>query len=276
MKPGGNLVAFGASRTYHRLAVAVEDAGFEIRGFILAWTYSQGVPKSLELSTSLVRVGAPELAEKFQGFETQLKPSFEPMVFARKRMTTSLTRNLIDYGVGGLNIDAIRIPTDEDTGRRPGDTVVSTFTMLRGTERSETHAGGRWPTNTLITHHPLCEEDGDCCQMCMIADLNTMGKPYTGDKSRYYSVFRYESKARGAERPSGPGVRDHATTKPLKLMDWLVQLIAAPGQVILDPFLGSGTTAEACIRNGVRVIGIEMDPANLPAIEFRIDRANAA
>jgi DNA modification methylase len=275
LKPGGNLVAFSATRTYHRLACAVEDAGFEIRDSMLAWVYGQGMPKSLELSKELTKLGEPELAEKHTGVETGLKPSFEPMVLARKPISeSSLAKNIVRWGVGGLNIDAVRIPTDEDTGRRPGDGDATTWKIERGTERSEAHAGGRWPTNTLICHHPQCIEDGDCYPMCMVADLAVQGK--RSDPTRYFPIFRYESKARGAERPSGIGVTDHSTIKPLKLMDWIVQLVAAPGQVVLDLFAGSGTTGEACIRNGVRFIGIDQDPLNVPAIAQRVARAKAS
>jgi DNA modification methylase len=274
LKPGGNLVAFGASRTYHRLAVAIEDAGFEIRDSILAWVYGQGMPKSTELAKSLAKLGETELADRFSGYETQLKPAFEPMVLARKPFTTSsLAQNIIVNGVGGLNIDAVRIPTDEDTGRRPGDGAATTWKIERGTERSTAHTGGRWPTNVLITHHPLCVEDGDCYLTCQVQELSAQGK--RSDPTRYFPTFRYESKARGAERPAGDGITDHSTIKPIKLMDWIVKLIAAPGQVVLDPFAGSGTTIEACIQNGVRVIGIDFDAVNKPAITARINRAEA-
>jgi DNA modification methylase len=272
LKPGGNLVAFGASRTYHRLAVAIEDAGFELRDTVLAWVYGQGMPKSTELSKELTKLGKDELADCFSGFETQLKPSFEPMVLARKPITeTSLAKNIVRWGVGGLNIDAVRIETDEDRSRKPGDGAATTWKIERGTERSESHAGGRWPTNTLICHHPLCVDGGDCFAMCAVAELSVQGK--RSDPTRYFPIFRYESKARGAERPSGAGVSDHSTIKPLKLMDWVVSLVAAPGQVVLDLFAGSGTTIESCIRNGVRVIAIDKDAVNIPAMAERVARA---
>ena len=275
LKPGGNLVAFGATRTHHRLAVAIEDAGFEIRDTILAWVYGQGMPKSTELPRELGKLGEPELAERFAGYETQLKPSFEPMVLARKPISeSSLAKNIVMHSVGGLNIDATRIATDEDRSRKPGDTDANTWRIERGAERSESHAGGRWPTNTLICHHPLCGEEEGCFPLCMVSDLEVQGK--RSNPTRYFPIFRYESKARGAERPSGEGITDHATIKPIKLMDWLVQLVAAPGQVVLDIFAGSGTTVEACIRNGVRVIGIDKDPVNVASIQFRIDRARAS
>lgn len=108
----------------------------------------------------------------------------------------------------------------------------------------------------------------------MVAELSEQGK--RSDPTRYFPIFRYESKARGTERPKGDGITDHATIKPLKLMDWIVQLIAAPGQVILDPFAGSGTTIEAGLRNGNRMIGIDKDPANVASIDFRINRAEQA
>lgn len=272
IKPGGNLLAAGATRTYHRLAVAIEDAGFEIRDSI-NWIYAQGMPKSLELAKSLTKSGHPELAEQYQGWETQLKPSFEPWVVARKPMSTSLTQNIIDWGVGGLNIDAVRIPTDESTARRNGDTEASTWKIERTTEWSTGHTGGRWPTNTVFTHSEDCIEDGACDAQCPVAALSAHARQT--DPARFFPAFRYESKARGKERPQKGSKEEHATIKPLKLMDFLVQLVAAPGQTVLDIFAGSGTTMEACIDNNVNTIGIELEEAHLASIEERLERAFA-
>ncbi|AXH48729.1 DNA methylase [Mycobacterium phage ShereKhan] len=145
LKPGGHLLAFGGSRTWHRLTVAIEDAGFEIRDSI-AWLYGSGFPKSLDVSKAidkaagaerevigtrragitpsggLVRNGVTEAdkqrlvtapstdaAKLWQGWGTALKPAFEPIVVARKPLVGTVAANVLEHGTGALNIDACRI-----------------------------------------------------------------------------------------------------------------------------------------------------------------------
>jgi site-specific DNA-methyltransferase (adenine-specific) len=91
-----------------------------------------------------------------------------------------------------------------------------------------------------------------------------------GGASRFFPIFRYEAKAPASERPRGEDGTAHATVKPLALMRWLVRLVTPPGGVVLDPFLGSGTTAEACVIEGFRCIGIERDETHLPLIKARL------
>jgi len=146
LKPGGHLLAFGGTRTWHRLAVAIEDAGFEIRDNI-AWLYGSGFPKSHNISKAidkmqgvkfeakpasgvgfmnsnddgyhttlnqLTRIGeSTDEAKKWDGWGTALKPAHEPIVVARKPVIGTVAENVLKYGTGGLNIDRTRIGTDE-------------------------------------------------------------------------------------------------------------------------------------------------------------------
>lgn len=105
LKPGGHLLAFGGTRTWHRLACAVEDAGFEVRDSI-AWLYGSGFPKSLDVSKAIDKAAG---AERWQGWGTALKPSHEPVVVARKPLIGTIAQNVLTYGTGALNIDACRI-----------------------------------------------------------------------------------------------------------------------------------------------------------------------
>lgn len=150
LKPGGHLAAFGAPRSWHRLAVAVEDAGFEIRDSI-AWLYGQGFPKSMNVSKAIDRhlgaerkvtreaatpyaagensnfdrrvsidrerrdVPATAEARKWEGWGTTLKPAFEPILIARKPFSGTVAQNVLKHGVGALNIDATRIPGEWTT-----------------------------------------------------------------------------------------------------------------------------------------------------------------
>ena len=172
LKPGGHIVAFSAARTYHHLAITLEQAGFEIRDQIM-WIYSSGFPKSQDIGRSiqrslgvkerkahknnLPRVGGGEDktkawdesadqgqvvvtdsdAKQWEGWGTQLKPAHEPIALARKPIKLSIARNCQTHGVGALNIDATRIAYDN----RPtaGNRTASFHTATGG---GETQSGG--------------------------------------------------------------------------------------------------------------------------------------
>jgi DNA modification methylase len=294
LKPGGHIAAFGGTRTWHRLAVAIEDAGFEMRDS-LAWLYGSGFPKSHD-------VGKSTGADKFDGWGTALKPAFEPIVLARKPLAEkTVARNVLAHGTGAINVDACRIGTPDGLPpySYPNGPGGNTFTVGGAPDgtRSAPVSGspsGRWPANVLLDHHAAAwvdEQSGE-------ASYNSPGVHgisgthegivYGGDKSfrregRHVfgygdrggaSRFFYTAKAPKRERPNVDGVQ-HPTVKPLAIMEWLVRLVTPPGGVVLDPFAGSGTTIEAAMREGVNVVGIEMEAEYLPLIQHRIDRQAA-
>ena len=306
LKPGGHLLAFGGSRTWHRLAAAVEDAGFEIRDSI-AWLYGSGFPKSLNVSKAIATGGGrPEDirraamgddyapsgrgrvnydhgggstmngsvkdfpltpdAERWQGWGTALKPAFEPIVVARKPLAGTVATNVLQYGTGALHIDACRTAMSE-----------------ADSECDRTH--GRWPTNVILDDTTAADLDKQTG-----VSRSRVGKPRAGaagdgwgmratgaeyddegGASRFFPVLHYEAKATTAERPKVNGVQ-HPTVKPLDLMQWLVRLVARPGALVLDPFAGSGTTLEACIAEGMRCIGIEREEKYLALIQQRLSK----
>ena len=108
-KPGAFLLAFGGTRTFHRLACAIEDAGWEIRDCVM-WVYGSGFPKSKNLG---------------DGWGTALKPAWEPIIVGRKPFDGTVEKNHTDIGVGGLNIDACRVATDDKLGGGNNSPVVS-------------------------------------------------------------------------------------------------------------------------------------------------------
>jgi DNA modification methylase len=180
LKPGGHLLAFGGSRTWHRLAVAVEDAGFEIRDNI-AWIYGSGFPKSLDVSKAIdkklgaertqiigwtqkgmpsgankavghgeggqptpVTVPVTDEAKHWEGWGTALKPAHEPVVVGRKPLVGTVAENVLVWGVGGLNIDGSRI------GRASDDvSVAGSRTATFGTQETESggDGSGGWSQN---------------------------------------------------------------------------------------------------------------------------------
>lgn len=243
LKPGGHLLAFGGTRTWHRLAVAVEDAGFEIRDSI-AWMYGSGFPKH----------------------RAALKPAFEPVVMARKPFKGSLTANEAIHGTGALNIDATRI--GGDAGRWPANVGL------------DEHMAGALDGQSGLLHGPGngAESLGRVNATSAKSEGATdfwRGRMKIHDTGGAASRFFYVAKAPKRERPVVDGIA-HPTVKPLALMRWLVRLVTPDGGTVLEPFAGSGATVEACILEGFHCIAIEREAEYLPLIQARIDRQEAA
>lgn len=267
LKPGGHLLAFGGTRTWHRLAVATEDAGFEIRDSI-AWLYGTGFPKSLDVGTAIAKGAGSDdsakVAQRWNGWGTALKPAFEPIIIGRKPLKGNVAENLQAHGTGALNVDACRVHVSEYDrenvkGRqfvgapRSGSVYAQdewTKTHMGGTKDIAYHDGGRWPPNALFDNSQAFE---------------------LGESAKFFPTFKYQAKAPKAERPIVNGV-SHPTVKPVELMRWLVRLVTPADGVVLDPFAGSGTTAEACVIEGFDCIAIEREGEYLPLIAARLDR----
>lgn len=271
LKPGGNLAAFGATRTVHRLASAIEDAGFELRDQLTVWLYGQGMAKGANVERETARVDA-EAAPSAHGWHSNLRPAYEPIVLARKPLDGTIGQNWAAWGVGGLNIDDTRVPTTESRSRTPGDGPAATWTIQRGKEKNTSHAGGRWTPNLLLCHRPGCEKG--CVPECAVHTAKQQGLATRGrgeDVTRFFPVFRYQPKAPKKERPNVDSI-EHPSVKPLGLMDWLVRLVTPAGGLVLDLYAGSGATLEAARDAGFRAIGAETDPDYIALITERLTR----
>jgi DNA modification methylase len=372
LKPGGHLLAFGGTRTYHRMTVAIEDAGFEIRDS-LHWLYGSGFPKSLDVSKAIDKaLGADRIdvyadtpkamdntvygkglgvgvikrnpatpaAAAAAGWGTALKPAHEPIVLARKPLVGTVAANVMAYGTGALNIDGCRI-AGADTTTRHNSSSSSYMTGTIGTVQPVVEsyttgsAAGRWPANLILTHSPDCNTE--CAAGCPVAALNTQsgnstsnvrpptgkddrgqpgfvmrradtsqrGHADAGGASRFFTTtewdpeidvpFLYVAKPSRRERDAGlshlpssarPTMGDgiggqpnqqaennkniHPTVKPVALMRHLIRLVTPPGGTVLDPFLGSGTTAVAATLEGFDWVGCELTDDYLPIIEARV------
>jgi site-specific DNA-methyltransferase (adenine-specific) len=298
MKPGAALLAFGGTRTFHRLAVAIEDAGFELRD-TLGWIYGSGFPKSLDVAKAIddaagvdnvvgeipdrwtgkgsslnfatdraqatckVTAPATDAAKAWDGWGTALKPAWEPIIMARKPLAGTVAANVLAYGTGALNLG-----TRDEAGRWPAnilhdgsDEALAVFPKS---------AGGGYP-----------ERGGT-------AGISTSGHAGYGAPVRVNTPpgnvarFYYCAKAAPSERwafcrecgatflrlerarhPHGLKGWDHLivhpTQKPLALMKYLVRLTVPSGALIADLFAGSGTTLIAAGACGVRAVGIERE-----------------
>jgi DNA modification methylase len=300
LKPGGHLLAFGGTRTYHRMACAIEDAGFEIRDSI-HWLYGSGFPKSLDVSKAIDKaagakrevigtasnfgaskakdgknafgdyagqfdITAPATAEasRWEGWGTALKPAHEPVVVARKPLVGTVAANVLAHGTGALNIDGCRVGAEGGTtGCTAGPSGGIFGDGLNGAFGRVVDGLGRWPANVVLDPDAAAVLDGQAA---------------TEDPSRFFTVagftdddltsFRYVVKPDKAER-NVAGQNIHPTVKPLDLMRWLVRLVTPPGGTVLDPFAGSGTTLAAGLLEGFTVVGIELTDDYLPIIEGR-------
>ncbi len=116
LKPGGHLLAFAGSRTYHRMATNIEQAGFEIRDQIM-WIYATGFPRSFNITLAIERKHGPTVAQNWQGLGTTLKPAHEPIVVARKPFPGPVIDNVLTFGTGGLNIEKSKIQHNEKRTR---------------------------------------------------------------------------------------------------------------------------------------------------------------
>lgn len=214
LKPGGHLLAFGGSRTYHRLAAGIEDAGFDVRDQLM-WVYGQGFPKSHNLPG---------------GMGTALKPAHEPIALARKPFTGTVAANVEEFGTGALNIDGCRVSYEDggSTASNPslrrsvkggnGGHIIATETQSR---EMIPHTDGRWPANLLLDDEAAAVLDAQTGERPSTGTPNRPAVPGLTDSGGYgewagagvqgplysdtggASRFFYAAKANKAERSAG-------------------------------------------------------------------------
>ena len=339
LKPGGYLLAFSASRNYHRMAVAVEDAGFEIRDQIM-WIYGSGFPKSLNIGMGVdkkqgnerVTVGERTRNVKpfdddngwnsnnttgnhiytkgnteWEGWGTALKPAHEPIVMARKPLEGTVVDNVLEHGVGGINIDECRVGKEileeQIAGRSNKIGTFERKNMI--TPKRE----GRYPVNVMhdgsdvvndIFHHskgssgngnakvgetskgaiplrrgeaPLYNDEGSAsryfyCPKTAKSERN-QGLVEFDDK-QYSHDGRKKSIENPYQRNKSISKNSHPTVKPVELMKYLCRLVTPKGGTVLDPFMGSGSTGMAAKDEGFDFIGIEREKEYFEISEQRI------
>lgn len=294
LKPGGHLIAFAGSRTQDLMSISLRLAGFEVRDTI-QWLYGTGFPKSHNISKAIEghitqgtsnpqvfhklkghidktqKIGISKFglrskyrerddydkgvkhltpttqeAKQYEGYGTALKPAFEPAILCRKPLDGTVAHNVLKHGVGGLNIDGCRIDTDEDLRR-------TNHTTDMWSSKKKTHTAGsfegRWPSNVIMDEQVKCGE---------------------------WKRFFYCAKASRQEREQGldghgSRVNIHPTVKPIDLMRYLCRLITPRNGIILDPFLGSGSTGIAAGLEGFDFVGIEREEEYFEIAKTRIE-----
>lgn len=292
MKPGANLVAFSSSRTYHRMATYVEDAGFDIIDQ-LQWLYGTGWPKGIALDKAIAKIDAKQ-ASRWEGWKTQLKPACEPACLAMRPLEGTFAQNAMTHGVAGLNVGESRIPSDEPIaahhgtpkglfgGKTGGPGGSSPY--QRGDAGKILNYEGRYPSNVVM------DEAAGRILDAQSGTLHTHG----GNVKKTHATVGYGGGGSGSEReilPSSGGAsrffycpkpskfdrapgNDHLTVKPVDLVRYFATLVQNPnaGRVFV-PFAGSGSEMIGCLLAGWReVVGIEMDAKHATMAAKRIEK----
>ena len=318
LKPGGFLLSFSSTRTYHRMTTNIEDAGFEIRDSC-TWNYSSGFPKSHNISASIDKMyGHPnrgraiptassyqacdeeqenkltsnpvgpyepktDEAKQWQGWGTALKPSQEFIAITRKPLDGTVANNVLTWGTGGINIDGCRVGHEKRerleagymrNGRTDEELWLSSYGRpkdINGTVE------GRWPANFI---HDGSEEVLELFPQnpsaarffyCSKANKKDRNEGLEGLEPKQYSHDGRETRNETAyQRNDSVAANHHPTVKPTDLMCYLVRMVTRLGGTVLDPFMGSGTTGKAAMREGMNFIGCELDAEYLAIAEKRI------
>ena len=299
LKPGGYLLAFSGTRTYHRMACAIEDAGFEIRDQI-GWAFGSGFPKS----------------HNGEWGGTALKPAWEPICMARKPLIGTVEANWRVHGTGALNIDGCRVDVP------PGDVLVEFDRAVGNVSREHWRKGtcvgagrpvdrGRWPANLIhdgsqevLELFPDCKgmsgggkhKPGARQGMFGAIDCEHTARGDNGSAARFFYCAKANKRDRddglGDRRELTPGERTnrkdgsaginpyaggqaparngHPTVKPTDLMRYLCRLVTPAGGAVLDPFAGSGSTGKAAVLEGFNFVGIELEAEYLAIARARI------
>jgi DNA modification methylase len=349
VKHGGYLLSFAGTRTQHRMAVRIEDAGFEIRD-IIAWVYGSGFPKSLNIGKAVDNllgnerevIGIDKDADRFkkykeqdgcnrnifndeitkghsqhEGWGTALKPAFEPITMARKPLAeNTVAENVMAWGTGGINIDGCRVGVEAiKSNKGLGDNKNCNDDGWKGigNKIEATISQGRFPANFI---HDGSEEvlaifpDTNPSKAGIrqpnakqstnaFGDYNAQPDKIAGheDAGGSASRFFYCAKASNQDREQGldgfeegpagcldgrvdgslgsmrQSKNNHPTVKPVNLMRYLCRLVTPTGGIILDPFMGSGSTGKAAALEGFDFIGIDLDENYCKISEARINEA---
>jgi site-specific DNA-methyltransferase (adenine-specific) len=290
MKPGAYGLVFSFPRVMHRVMYHLEEAGFELKD-VLFWVYLNGMPKTrnigLEIDKELGVESTPtkpykykqgyekngaetyklgeqkfrlepnsELGRKFNGAGVNIKPSYEPIILVKKPIQEGLTiaQNIIKYGVGALNLEDTRIPYEKNEGK----------------VGHNPHPKGRVPANLVRIEHISKEDifkDGHNKYFLPTNPHLPPDNIETEFFNQYWDRAVFVSKV----RQHAEDFNEHPTLKPIQLMSHLVKLVSFENQLILDPFMGSGSTGIAAIQENRKFIGYEIDENYFKISKKRIE-----
>lgn len=201
LKPGGHLLAFGGSRTYHHLASGIEEAGFDVRDQIM-WLYGSGFPKSQNVEKAVAKVAGSDGAQSWEGWGTALKPAHEPIVVARKPFKGGTGKNVVEHGTGAINIDGCRVPYEAGGSKASnpslretvkggnGGRIIATEEQSREMTPNE---GGRFPANLILDEQAAALLDEQSGQRRSSGHYAQGGQGSKGESQRATSIFAPET-----------------------------------------------------------------------------------
>lgn len=256
-----------------------------------------------------------DAARQWQGWGTALKPALEPITVARKPLVGTVADNVMRYGTGALNVDGCRVEGQAQPFFRPSVSSAGHLSGKRPTGYWAPTTSGRWPANLIhdgsdeVTGlFPETTSGGGNKNTSNRKNGTTigsgLGRGYgegTGGDSGSAARFFYCAKASKRDRDEGLSLparqyshdgrtkpienayqrnnstarNNHPTVKPTDLMRYLCRLVTQPGGIVLDPFMGSGSTGKAATLEGFRFVGIEKEPAYLEIAKARIESVQA-
>ena len=346
LKEGGYLLSFAGTRTQHRMAVNIEDAGFEIRDMI-AWVYGSGFPKSHNIGKAVDKLqgneriigdwkfkGGNQLGvmnddgwnpkdvyeesgnSEWEGWGTALKPALEPITMARKPFKGTVANNVLKNGVGGINIDGCRVGdetiqqhqrdftnahgnklganvkqpalgvTNTTQGRFPAnfihdgsDEVKDLFPDTKTGSIKPHKQKGKTNINVFNSLSITGNHTGDSgsasrffyCAKASKQDRNEGLEEFEEKETKRYNDF--QGTAEHAPKKDVKNTNNHPTVKPTNLMRYLVRLVTPKNGIVLDCFMGSGSTGKACALEGFNFVGIDLDKDYCEIAKARIDKA---
>jgi len=316
LKPGGYLLAFAGTRTQHRMACRIEDAGFEIRDMI-AWVYGSGFPKSLNIGKQIdkiqcnerevigtqtlsgnaaqttkekggtyasntnaigvkpIEVNITKGTSQWEGWGTALKPALEPITVARKPIEGTVANNVLKWGVGGINIDECRVGTEEiNIHNAPRGTFAGGEPDRGSDTDSYRNSIGRFPANLIHDGSDEAVELLSDSQRFFYCAKTSKSERNAGCDELEEQIVN-DGRETDIDNAFQRGItlrkNTHPTVKPIALMKYLIKLVSKENYVILDPFMGSGSTGIACKQLDRQFIGIELDKDYMEIAKKRID-----
>jgi site-specific DNA-methyltransferase (adenine-specific) len=220
-------------------------------------------------TATTVQLTAPntDLAKEWHGWGTALKPAYEPAILARKPLRGTVADNVAQWGTGGLNIDGCRVGDEVLSEQKAGQRNIFAFNRHNITTPQRV---GRWPANVILDEEAAAALEaqsgvGGASRFFYTAKASRSEREAGLDGVEAKKVLIYSEKAQGPlpqQTPSIPSQRanHHPTVKPIALMRYMIRLVVPRGAVVLDPFMGSGSTGCAAMVEGMQFIGIDITP----------------
>jgi len=271
LKPGGHVLSFAPNKNADLMVLGMRTAGLTIKD-TLFWTYSSGIQKGgyvgKRMKISKSQKFPAKLAAQFLDWAPDLRTATEHIILAQKPIAEkSIGANVARYGTGALNIGAVRVPRADGKDGYPTNIITdeSAAALHSLGQNSENYLSAPFMSLDYLLSPFLHYEK----PRNIDRDFGLDG--YTPTKKKKQSFTGRKSASGKIKRPKGKNF--HLTVKPIRLMQHLVRMVSGPGQVVLDPFMGSGSTGVACALSGRSFIGMDADKHYFGMAKARINRA---